>query len=279
MKQLYLPIASCLFMLFSYGQDNLNKFKVSSATRPTETNAAATNAQNNVGFFEVRLTSATKRYKTEFYFNDVSTYGLDRGYDAAVFGSGAPQFAIYSKLMEPGIYADVDFAIQSLPYTCLTTQVIIPISVNLKKGLSGSIHISDSYLEPGTEIYLEDTDTNTFTLITNTSHNFTAHTALNGEGRFRLHIGSNTTLSDQQEALTQLKIITSKNQKTITVKGQLTEKTELSLMDLQGHLVSRQTMDNTNQVNVLDVNQINPGVYVVVLKNNTSQKSQKVIIN
>ena len=267
-------MAASLVVICSYGQ---------STKTTTSSNAPNQNPANslvpNVGFFKLHLNSGKKNYSTDFYFNNASTKGLDIGYDAGMPMGGTPNFSIYSKLLEGREYSQVDFAIQSLPYSILLSTVSIPVSVNIDAGLECSIKISESYLSPEIKVYLEDTLTNTVTLINTSAYKFTTTTTLSGEGRFNIRFSSfRVTLSSEANVLESLKIFNLKSEKSIAIKGILTEKTDLKLYDLQGRLVSKYILDNGSSFNQLDVTNINPGIYIILLQNSTHQKTQKVMI-
>lgn len=280
MKQFYLPMALFLSALCSHGQNtDLTDFSnpLNAIQRSVQGSQKAT--LPNIGYIKLHLNSGKKNYSTDFYFLENSTYGLDIGYDAGMPMSKTPKFSIYSKLMEGGDYADMDFAIQALPYSAIATGVSIPISVNISEGYECSIRISDSYLNPDIMVYLEDTHNKTLTLINETSYKFNTPKALNGEGRFNLRFYSNqVTLSNASHTLNNLKVFHVKDERMIAVKGLLTENTEIVLYDLQGRLVSKSILDGASAMNRVDVSTVTSGIYVVLLKNNSHQTTQKVII-
>jgi hypothetical protein len=86
---------------------------------------------NDLIFLKLNLTSSQKNYKTEFYFNEDSSLGLDPGYDGKILGNYVPEFAIYSHLVNDN--AGVALALQSLNTTDLT-DTMIPIGVNAGQG-------------------------------------------------------------------------------------------------------------------------------------------------
>lgn len=278
MKQFYLQIAALILVASSYANHAVNSENFSKSLTSSGWNTEET-AVINAGYFILKLSSGSKKYHTEFYFNEASTYGLDIGYDAMMPMSTAPNFCIYSKLMEPGNYGNVDFAVQSLPYTSLTGQEVIPLSLNVAQGLQCSITISESYLNDGIKIYLEDRETHTFTLINTGSYSFTAQTALKGEGRFFIHTNrTSERLSNEAGALSTLKVYNQDKNKSIAVEGVLTDQTTVSLYDLQGRVVFNTSLDSTNNINYIDVSHLNLGVYIVLLQNNTQHHTQKVLI-
>ncbi|WP_179353710.1 T9SS type A sorting domain-containing protein [Winogradskyella vidalii] len=222
--------------------------------------------------FKLDLVGSTA-YRTSFYFNDDSSLGLDPGYDAKVFGA-TPTFAIYSHLVEDN--EDVNFALQSLNISNLS-EVTIPLGVNANQGEQISFTISQSTLPNTVEVYLDDTVTNTTTLLNSSDYTFTPNTSLNGTGRFYLRL-SNSTLSTNVNTLDALTIYTKEADKTIVVAGQLTDTTMAKIYDLQGRTVISTYLNTSSSSQTIDVSGLSVGVYVVELNNNTQNKTQKVIL-
>ena len=263
MKHFYLSILSMLVAIITYGQPT----KHQEAKKP------------NTSSFKLHLNSGSKNYSTEFYFNLKSTNGLDVGWDAAMPMGKTPDFCIYSKLLEGGKYAHLDFAIQSLHYSSITNQVVLPVSVNIKAGNNCSIRISESILTLGTRIYLEDTYTNEMTLINLDSYHFTATEDLKGEGRFFIHFNKmDKSLSTDTYSLDNLKIYPEAHERIVVVKGTLTENTKFQLVDLQGKVVRTDHLDSRSSSNRVNVATLTPGIYVAILITPTKQRTQKVVI-
>ncbi len=85
-----------------------------------------------------------------------------------------------------------DIAIQSLPYNDFNN-VIVPLGVKAKAGAELSIRIDElSTLPSNINVYLEDTQNNTLTLLNDETYTFTPTTNLNGTGRFNVHYSSKT---------------------------------------------------------------------------------------
>lgn len=233
------------------------------------------NENRNFGYINLNISNQDKNYNTELYFNDKSSRGLDRGYDARVFGSKAEEFSLYSHLVEDS--KGTDMAIQSLAYTDLTDGVIVPLGINVSEGMQVTVSILESDLPEGTEVHLEDNSNNTFTLLTTSDYTFTADSNLTEIGRFFLHI-SNRALSTPDNDLNGLQIYTTSKSKTLFIKGLLKENSQLNIYDIQGRSISgTQLKANTNS-NQVDMSSLSSGIYVIELKNNSLIRTQKVIL-
>lgn len=219
----------------------------------------------------------TGTYHTDFYFNDNSSSGVDRGYDASVFGSVAQPTAIYSHIVD-GSYSNVDFAIQSLHTSALTSDIVVALGINVAQGLQVTLSMSQSYLPTNIGVILEDNLTGVSTVLNNNDYIFTPDSNLHGIGRFYLRFSNGPTLSTPEIALNDLKIYTTSTPRALFVKGELNEKSTISLYDVQGRLVLSSALETASDSNQVDVSGLSSGVYVVKLNTLSQQKTQRVII-
>jgi hypothetical protein len=224
---------------------------------------------------KLNLTNTNKSYSTSFYFNANSSLGLDAGYDAAVFGANAPSFAIFSHLIEENIGRD--FAIQSLPVLDNINDIVVPLGVNANQGEQITFSILESSLPAAVTIYLEDTVTNTVTLLNNSDYIITPTTALSGTGRFFLRT-SDAALSTIDNTLDALTIFVLNSSKELIVSGQLQDATTLELFDTQGRKVLSTVLDASRLENRINTASLSTGVYVTKVFNHSQTKTKKVII-
>lgn len=215
-------------------------------------------------------------FNTAIHFNENGTSGLDPGYDAALFGGNAPEFSIYSNLIVDNI--DSKMAIQVLGTNDINN-TIIALGINALQGQEVTVSISESTLSNSTKVYLEDTLTNTFTLLTNEDYTFTALSDISGIGRFYLRTELDV-LSITKEDLDGLNIFTNPTEKTIVIEGQLQINTDFELYDLNGRLLKNHALDINNTTQSIDVAQLSSGIYIIKLISNSNEKrTQKLIIN
>ncbi|MGJ8592076.1 MAG: T9SS type A sorting domain-containing protein [Aquaticitalea sp.] len=256
MKKLYILLFACAISSSAFAQLNPN--------------------------YHIRLNASigTGNYHTDFYFNDNSTSGVDRGYDATVLGNGAPANAIYSKIVD-GTYANLDFIIQSLHTSALGSDISIPLGINVAQSQQVTVSISESDLPDDITVYLEDSQTGTFTLLNTTDFVFTSVSSIRSVGRFFLKFsspGQPTTLSVAKSSLNDLQIYTTASASALFVKGQLMMATHISLYDIQGRMVLSAALDGTSSNNKVDVSVLTSGVYIVKVSNMYQQKTKKVIL-
>lgn len=229
---------------------------------------------NTLTYFKLNARTTTQNFSTQFYFNANATKGLDSGYDATIWGGTAPNFSLFSHLVEDN--SGLPIALQTLDVTDLSN-ITIPLGVNANQGEQLTFSINASTLPSTVSVYLEDNVTNTSTLLNTNDYVLTPGTVLSGTGRFYLHV-SNSTLSTIDTNLDQLSIYTDKADKTIVIAGQLIESTTATVYDVQGRLVSATQLQTALRSQTIDVSQLNAGIYIVKLHNGVQNKTQKVIL-
>lgn len=228
----------------------------------------------SISNLKLQIHTANNQFDTDFYFTSNATRGLDPGYDAAVFGEHAPEFSIYSHLVEDN--TGLAFAVQSLTDTDLT-DVVVPLGINANQGEQLVFSVAESTLPNGIEVYLEDNVANTMTLLNTGDYTLTPNSALNGIGRFFLRF-SNSVLSTPENTLDGLSIYTNQFNKTVVIAGQVSASTTAKVYDLQGRLVTTKILNNNSTNQTIKVTNLSTGIYIVTLDSNNLKKSQKVIL-
>ncbi len=225
---------------------------------------------------KLKLSKAHENVTTSIYFIEGTTRGLDPGYDAAAYSATAVDFALFTNLLEDN--TGLDIAIQSLPYEDFN-DVVVPLGIKAKAGMDLSISIDElSTLPANINVYLEDTQTNTFTLLNDGPFHFTTTKAKKGVGRFHIHYSAKTLAVEDMELTDNLRIYTTINPKALFITGQLTKATTANLYDIQGRLVLSKALDSNTTENTIDISSVSTGIYVVKLNNDNQVKTQKVII-
>ncbi|MBA6153430.1 T9SS type A sorting domain-containing protein [Gelidibacter maritimus] len=233
------------------------------------------------------ITNNSNSTYTDIYFNNQGTLDHDRGYDSAQIGN--PIFTIFSKLVEDSTNRDVPLVIQTLPYSILETEVIVPIGIKASQGEQITISAIDtpapSPLPETVEVYFEDkvaqtsTLLNTSTLPHNNHHIFTPSTNLTGDmGRFSLRF-TNKSLSTNNPVFDALDVYSPLNTGSLIVKGTVNEVTNLEIFDLNGRLVQTFYVQPYQTENRFEVSKMASGIYIIKLNNNTQSKIKKIQLN
>jgi hypothetical protein len=228
---------------------------------------------NPLTFLKLNVSTTQKAYTTEFYFNANASQGLDAGYDGKILGS-APDFTLYSHLVQDN--TGVALALQALNPSDLNT-VVIPLGVNANQGEQLTFTISDSSLPGTVTVYLDDTVSNTSTLLNSGDYTLTPNVALNGTGRFYLRL-SNSTLSNTELDFDAIKIYTKTEPRAIYVQGVLNADTTAKIYDLNGRLMYSGDLDRSSLLNQIDASEFSDGVYILTLDNGVQEKSQKLML-
>ncbi|WP_198658893.1 T9SS type A sorting domain-containing protein [Winogradskyella tangerina] len=224
-------------------------------------------------FLKLNASTIDKNYRTEFYFNENASQGLDQGYDAKLWGGSAPEFALYSHLVQNN--TGLPMALQALSDTDYN-DVIIPLGVNANAGEELTFSITENTLPSDINVYLEDNVTNTFTLLNDSDYIFTPLNSLNGTGRFYLRFSANVLSIDDSD-LTDISIYND-GDRAIVIAGELLQPTTAKMYDLQGRVVMTKTLDITSREQRIETNQFSSGVYIIQLNNEIQSISQKIII-
>jgi hypothetical protein len=225
-------------------------------------------------YMTLGLSSGTNSYATDFYFNEASSLGLDVGYDAQLWGGTAPDFALFSELVEDS--SGIPMAIQSLNTSDLT-EVTIPLGVNAHMGEALTFSITDTTLPNTVEVYLDDMAEGTSTLLSSDNYTITPAEDISGTGRFFLRFVDNA-LTVGNKVLNALSIYVDNNTRDIVVQGQLNAETLARVYDIQGRLVAQQGLDTATVQHRIDGSRLANGVYIVNLDDGTTQRTQKVIL-
>ncbi len=231
---------------------------------------------SNRALSKLKLSRGSNEASTSIYFIEGTTRGLDPGYDAGAFTGAKSDFSIFTNLLED--HMGIDIAIQSLPYEDFHN-VVVPLGIKARSGAELSIRIDDlSTIPTNINVYLEDTLTNTLTLLNNEVFKFTPTLNLNSADRFFIHYSSKTLSTNDLYSDQDLRIYTKIVPKVLVIKGVLTSSTTAQLYDIQGRLVLKKVLNLNSTNNTIDISTISVGVYVIKMTSDNQVKTQKLVI-
>ena len=166
--------------------------------------------------------------QTKFYFEDGLNLGLDPGYDAGHFNQ---QASLMSRLVEED--QGIGFAVNSMGLESIN-DVIIPLEINRESGngFRISIHINGIY--EGTNIYLEDSQEGTMTLLNEEDFELIPEINLSEVGRFFIHLTQTTFSIENENQTNHLNVYKSDANNFIIVEGlaYLSNQTNLRLYNI-----------------------------------------------
>lgn len=212
--------------------------------------------------------------EAKIYYIENMTSGFDVGYEGELFNGVANPLAIYTHLVADS--EGKNYQVQSLPDNDFEN-TIIPLGINAISGSSISIKASKNNFPEGMNIYLEDKQDNSFTLLeADANFNTTLENDLSGIGRFFLHTTS-STLSANDLAISNNLSIYSSNRETLRVVGVQNGTANLQIFSLLGKEILRSSFEGRG-VNDIALPKLAPGVYIVKVKMQTGQLNKKIII-
>lgn len=228
---------------------------------------------SSVGHSVLRLANSSSSFNTDVYFNDNATSGIDIGYDAEHFGGVPSEFSIFSAIPQNSDY--LEMAIQAIGNDDVDNNIIIPLGIYASQGEELTISLENTNVNH--TIYLEDSYTNSITLLNDSNYQFTPDTDLTGTGRFYLKFNQNSLAVDGAD-LTKLEVYAFSETDQISIKGLVKEDTKVTLFDVQGRpILNTEIKANTTQ-NSLSTSGLADGIYIVLLDNGTTTFSKKLVI-
>ena len=217
---------------------------------------------------------AIKVDDTKFYFKEGLTLGLDPGYDAGAFNQSS---GLSSRLVEQD--NGIGMGINAMR-TDAMSNVIVPLTINQEAGITLEIQIASSTIPEDINVYLEDTEENTFTLLTNEGFELTAQTTLSGVGRFFIHYTTSTLSTDTVSSTSLLTAYKGKGNTYITVEGlqQFSEPANLILYNVLGMKVLSKKIQSPSQKETLSTLGLKTGVYILKVQAENIIFTKKLVI-
>ncbi len=214
---------------------------------------------------KVTMSDGTNTKDTEIYYIQGTTTGWDNGYDSTIFNP-SDTFELFSYLVSDN--QGDGLAIQSLPPSNYEA-MIIPLGVNVDTENLGTLEISATSLNlpAGINVYLEDKEDNTFTLLDDTSSfSTTLSSSLNGDGRFYLHTRTESSLSAPNDfEINNISMYTT-SEENLRIVGVQSGKASVVLYDILGKQILSTSFEGTGVNDILLPKHISEGVYIVRMK-------------
>jgi len=229
-------------------------------------------SSSELTFVRLKTSGTGKSYKTEFYFNDNASTGLDIGYDTKLWNSVVPNFALYSHLIDDNMGQPM--AIQSFNDT---NNITIPLGVHAYAGELLIFSIDESTLPSNIKVFLQDVEQNITTDLTLTDYSINPVDDLEGVGRFYLNITN--TLSNNESVIDNLELYNNPRSKILVLKGVLSFDAKILIYDIQGRLFEEHVLKTNVDSQNIELNNLNSGVYITVISGNNLSKTQGVIFS
>ena len=212
--------------------------------------------------------------EAKIYYIENMTTGFDVGYEGELFNGVANPIDIYTHLVADS--EGKNYQVQSLPDNDFE-DTIIPLGINAISGSSISIEASKNNFPEGMNIYLEDKQDNSFTLLeSDVNFNTTLENDLSGIGRFYLHTTSSTMSTNDLATNNNLSIY-SYNRETLRVVGIQKGVANISIYNLLGQKVLSSSFQG-NGVNDISLPSIINGIYIAKITSENRTTNRKIIL-
>ena len=211
--------------------------------------------------------------ETKFYFDSNLTLGLDPGYDAGAFDQS---IALMSRLVEDD--QGVGMSINAMGLENFE-QTAVPLVVNRDAGQPFRISLQEATIPESVELYLEDTQAQSFTNLRTEDFMLNPQTDLSGMGRFYLRMGS-TNLGGNEVDESYISIYKASNEDYITIEGLSNfQDAKVDLYNIIGQEVLNQNLKTNQTTQNIPTTGLTTGIYIIRLEADNSVVTKKLIIN
>jgi len=258
------------FFVSSTGSNTFNFTEIMQSHQSTDSFQRTTNNRPEI---TISMTNGTTTRDARILYIDGTSTGFDNGYDSSIFGGVSNSFAIYTHAVANG--NGKDLGIQSLPDNDFEN-MIIPVGINANPDTEITISAASINLPAGINVYLEDKDDDSFTLLNNSSDFITTLSSnLNGIGRFYIHT-TPKVLSVDEANLDNISIYTS-NTNNLRIVGVQNGTAQVSIYNILGKQVMNTSFEGDG-LNDITLPNLRTGVYIIQLETETGKLNKKVII-
>ena len=211
---------------------------------------------------------------TRFYFKDGLNLSLDPGYDAGHFNQEA---SLMSRLLEED--EGVGFTINAMGLEN-ANDAVIPLVVNRESGSDFRISIDTFGIDADTNVYLEDNENGTMTLLNEEDFELTTQNSLSGAGRFFVHLTEDTFSNEELAETSLLNVFKLDRNNFITIEGLATgaNQTSLRLYNILGKQVVSTVLSNNTNTQRVSTKGLAAGVYIIKLESGNKLLTKKLII-
>ena len=210
--------------------------------------------------------------KTNLFFVEGLTLGLDPGYDAGSFTENDP---LMTRLIEDD--EGHGMAINAMGLDAMENAVI-PLVINQSAGQEFRINLHTATI-PDPNVYLEDVEEGTFTNLYEGDFVYTPTSDLSGVGRFFLHMTADT-MSNEEVSTSMLNAFKEVNANYITIEGLATQSNNInvSLYNILGRKVLDTSLNNNVNTQTISTHGMVSGIYVIELESGDDRLTKKLII-
>jgi len=210
--------------------------------------------------------------KTNLFFVEGLTLGLDPGYDAGSFTQNDP---LMTRLVEND--EGHGMAINAMGLDAMEN-VIVPLVINQSAGQEFRVSLHNANVN-GANVYLEDSLENEMIDLKAGDFTLSPISDLGGVGRFFIHMTADT-MSSGEVSTSILSAYKKVDSSYITIEGLATQpnETKVSLYNILGTGVLSTTLYNNINTQEISTVGLSAGIYIIELESGNNRLSKKLII-
>ncbi len=208
---------------------------------------------------------------TAVAFNDDMTLGLDAGYDAGVYNTGAG-FNIYTQLVQSN---GVKFALQCLPFNQIE-RLVIPLGISIPEAGDYEFSIQSENIPAGVIPILNDLSENKQYEFNDSDEKYSVNIGemVNSFGRFSISFSKNNLSG--VTPLDENKINVWFSQGAIHINGSFKEDVQATVYDINGKKLAIKSLSLQGK-NTVMFPEVANGVYLVNVQSGVFNKTFKVV--
>ena len=211
--------------------------------------------------------------KTNLFFVENLTLGLDPGYDAGSFTQNDP---LMTRLVEND--EGHGMAINAMGLDAMEN-VVVPLVINQITGQELRVNLHNANVN-GANVFLEDSLEGLMIDLKADDFTLTPTSDLEGVGRFFIHITADT-MSSGEASTSLLNAYKKVDSSYITVEGLATQpnETKVHLYNILGTEVLSTTLHNNMGIQTISTIGMATGIYIIELESGTDRLTKKLIIH
>ena len=213
--------------------------------------------------------------KTNLYFRDGLTLGLDPGYDAGAYNQSTKLSTRLAQGSQETAFAKNAMGMDAMQDTR------VPLEIRQNAGQSFRVSMEDMDLPEDIYVYLEDTLNGTFTSLKDQDFELVAQSDLSGADRFFIVFKDNSVLSSGDTlGINALNVYKANTESFVTIAGITPDlgQIDVILYNILGMSVREKALNPTTSTQRVSTDGLASGLYVVQLRSANQIFNKKIII-
>ncbi len=213
--------------------------------------------------------------KTNLYFRDGLSLGLDPGYDAGAYNQSTKLSTRLPQGSQETAFAKNAMGMDAMQNTR------VPLEIRQNEGQAFTISIADMDLPEDISLYLEDTLNGTLTSLKDGDFELTAQSNLSGVDRFFIVFKDNSVLSSGDTlGINALNVYKANTDSFITIAGITPDlgQLDVTLYSMLGQTVHQEILNTATATQRVSTAGLTSGLYIVQIKSGNQTTVKKIIV-